>query len=87
MSKIKVIIPAYNEEKLLHTLLKKFQIQLMIIIINNSTDNTIKVATAAGATVLSENRKGYGYACLKGMEYISTRNKTRYIVFFRWRLF
>jgi hypothetical protein len=32
---------------------------------NNSTDNTIKVATAAGATVLSENRKGYGYACLK----------------------
>jgi glycosyltransferase involved in cell wall biosynthesis len=73
MSKIKVIIPAYNEEKLLHTLLKKFQIQLMIIIINNSTDNTIKVATAAGATVLSENRKGYGYACLKGMEYISTK--------------
>jgi cellulose synthase/poly-beta-1,6-N-acetylglucosamine synthase-like glycosyltransferase len=29
MSKIKVIIPAYNEEKLLHTLLKKFQIQLV----------------------------------------------------------
>jgi cellulose synthase/poly-beta-1,6-N-acetylglucosamine synthase-like glycosyltransferase len=25
MSKIKVIIPAYNEEKLLHTLLRKFQ--------------------------------------------------------------
>jgi glycosyltransferase involved in cell wall biosynthesis len=35
------------------------------------------VATAAGAT-LSENRKGYGYACLKGMEYISNQNKTRY---------
>jgi hypothetical protein len=35
------------------------------------------VATAAGATVLSEN-KGYGYACLKGMEHFEPRNKTRY---------
>jgi glycosyltransferase involved in cell wall biosynthesis len=43
----------------------------VIIINNNSTDNTIKV-TEAGA-VLSENRKGYGYACLKEMEYIRTK--------------
>jgi glycosyltransferase involved in cell wall biosynthesis len=33
MSKIKVIIPAYNEEKLLHTLLKKFQIQLVKLLL------------------------------------------------------
>jgi glycosyltransferase involved in cell wall biosynthesis len=46
MSKIKVIIPAYNEEKLLHTLLKEIpSVSEIIIISNNSTDNTIKVAT------------------------------------------
>jgi glycosyltransferase involved in cell wall biosynthesis len=75
------------KKKLLHTLLKKSNsVSEIIIISNNSTDNTIKVATAAGATVLSENRKGYGYACLKGMEYISN-SKTRYCRVFRWRLF
>jgi hypothetical protein len=47
-----------------------------------TTDNTIKVATAAGATVLSENRKGYGYACLKGMEYISNQEIKPDIVVF-----
>ena len=41
-----------------------------IIVCNNgSTDQTADVAKAAGATVLDEPRKGYGWACLKGMEY------------------
>ena len=36
----------------------------------------------AGATVLQENRKGYGYACLKGMEYVSKQeNQPNIIVF------
>ena len=38
-----------------------------VVVNNNSTDATVAVA-AAGATVLSENRKGYGYACLKGLD-------------------
>jgi glycosyltransferase involved in cell wall biosynthesis len=60
MSKIKVIIPAYNEEKAIAHVIKEIpnSVSEIIIISNNSTDNTIKVATAAGATVLSENRKG-----------------------------
>jgi hypothetical protein len=34
------------------------------------------------------NRKGYGYACLKGMEYIASQEiKPDIIVFSRWRLF
>jgi glycosyltransferase involved in cell wall biosynthesis len=70
-------------KKLLHTLLKNSNsVSEIIIISNNSTDNTIKVATAAGATVLSENRKGYGYACLKGMEYISNQEIKPDIVVF-----
>jgi glycosyltransferase involved in cell wall biosynthesis len=83
MSKIKVIIPAYNEEKAIAHVIKEIPNSVSeIIIINKSTDNTIKVATAAGATVLSENRKGYGYACLKGMEYISNQEIKPDIVVF-----
>jgi glycosyltransferase involved in cell wall biosynthesis len=84
MSKIQVIIPAYNEEKAIANVIKEIPntVSEIIVISNNSTDNTIKVATAAGATVLSENRKGYGYACLKGMEYISNQEiKPDIIVF------
>lgn len=36
---------------------------------NNSTDKTKEVAEAAGAIVLEESRKGYGWACIKGMQY------------------
>tara|TARA_R110000868_G_scaffold57045_2_gene176522 strand:- start:1116 stop:1805 length:690 start_codon:yes stop_codon:yes gene_type:complete len=73
MNHIKVIIPAYNEEKAIGNVIKEIpnSVSEIIVISNNSTDNTIEVAQNAGATVLSENRKGYGYACLKGMEYIA----------------
>jgi len=39
---------------------------------NNSTDKTEENAAKAGATVLQESRRGYGYACLKGMEYVAS---------------
>jgi glycosyltransferase involved in cell wall biosynthesis len=73
MNHIKVIIPAYNEEKAIGNVIKEIPniVSEIIVISNNSTDNTIEVAKNAGATVLSETRKGYGYACLKGMEYIA----------------
>ncbi len=42
-----------------------------VIVCNNaSTDNTACVARKGGATVVDQPRKGYGSACLKGMEYI-----------------
>ena len=84
MQIIKVIIPAYNEEKAIANVIKEIPktVNEIIVVSNNSTDNTIALATAAGATVLSENRKGYGYACLKGMEYISNQEiKPDIIVF------
>lgn len=73
MSIIKVIIPAYNEEKAIAKVIAEIpsMVDEILVISNNSTDNTEEVAKNAGATVLSENRKGYGFACLKGMEYIS----------------
>lgn len=73
MTGIKVIIPAYNEAdsiaKVIHDI--PSIVDEVIVVSNNSTDATETNAKNAGATVLSETRKGYGYACLKGMAYIA----------------
>lgn len=70
---IKVIIPAYNEEASIALVIKDIPsiVDEIIVVSNNSTDNTETNAKQAGATVLIEKQKGYGYACLKGMEYIA----------------
>ena len=70
---IKVIIPAFNEEASIGLVIAAIPdiVSEVIVVNNNSTDNTTQSAKNAGATVLSENKKGYGYACLKGMDYVS----------------
>lgn len=86
---IKVIIPAYNEQDSIVHVINDIPslVNEVIVISNNSTDNTEVNAKNAGATVLTEDRKGYGYACLKGMEYITSssiknpNNKPDIIVF------
>lgn len=68
---ISVIIPAYNEEKSIGKVVRDIPRELVahVIVVNNrSTDNTVQVAMDAGAIVLNEDRKGYGWACLKGIE-------------------
>ena len=84
MNTIKVIIPAYNEEKAIANVIKDIPsyVDEIIVISNNSTDNTVAVAQGAGATVLTENKKGYGYACLKGLDYISKLPNKPYIIVF-----
>lgn len=86
---IKVIIPAYNEQDSIVHVINDIPslVNEVIVISNNSTDNTEINARNAGATVLTEDRKGYGYACLKGMEYIASTsinnpNNKPYIVVF-----
>ena len=71
---IKVIIPAYNEEDSIAKVIRDIPtlVNEIIVVSNKSTDNTEINALKAGATVLKESRKGYGYACLKGMEYIAS---------------
>jgi glycosyltransferase involved in cell wall biosynthesis len=73
MIKIIVIIPAYNEEKSIGKVIQEIptEVSQIIVVNNNSTDSTPNVAFENGATVLFEERKGYGYACLKGLEYIA----------------
>lgn len=73
--KIKVIIPAFNEENSIAKVINDIpsSVDEVIVISNNSTDHTEKNAAKSGATVLREPKKGYGYACLKGMEYIASQ--------------
>jgi glycosyltransferase involved in cell wall biosynthesis len=73
--KIVVIIPAVNEEESIGKVvseLPKSIISDVLVCNNGSTDQTEKVALAAGATVLNEERPGYGWACLKGMEFAAS---------------
>lgn len=81
---IKVIIPAYNEQDSIANVINDIPLIVneVIVVSNNSTDATEENAKNAGATVLKESRKGYGYACLKGMEHIaSLKNKPDIVVF------
>ena len=73
-TKIKVIIPAYNEEDSITNVVNDIPniVDEIIVVSNNSTDKTEENAAKAGATVLREPRRGYGYACLKGMEHIAS---------------
>nr|WP_298989529.1 glycosyltransferase family 2 protein [uncultured Polaribacter sp.] len=75
---IKVIIPAYNEQDSIAHVVNDIPkiVDEIIVISNNSTDKTELNAKNAGATVLTETKKGYGYACLKGLDYIS-KQKTK----------
>jgi glycosyltransferase involved in cell wall biosynthesis len=82
--KIKVIIPAYNEQDAIANVINDIPalVDEIIVVSNNSTDATEKNARNTGATVLKENRKGYGYACLKGLDYVANlKDKPAIIVF------
>jgi len=81
---IKVIIPAFNEQGSIGKVIRDIPsfVEEVIVVSNGSTDETEKNAEAAGATVLMENRKGYGYACLKGMDYIAQQAEKPTIIVF-----
>lgn len=67
-----VIIPAFNEARSIALVVNDIPTNLVdeIVVVNNaSTDETVLNAETAGATVLTETRRGYGWACLKGIEY------------------
>lgn len=69
---IKVIIPAFNEERSIGKVIADIPdfVSEVIVANNGSTDKTAQVAQAAGATVVDQPIPGYGNACLKGMEYV-----------------
>lgn len=82
--RIKVIIPAFNEADSIGLVIQDIPdlVEEVIVVSNNSTDQTEENARKAGATVLSETRKGYGYACLKGMHYVAAQAEKPDIIVF-----
>jgi len=64
-----VIIPALNEAGNIHQLVHEVRAVApveVIVVDNGSTDSTAEEAKAAGAQVVIEPRRGYGYACAAG---------------------
>jgi glycosyltransferase involved in cell wall biosynthesis len=71
-----VIIPALNEAaSIAHVVRDALTVGVceVIVVDNGSSDNTSDIARNAGATVLREDRRGYGYACLAGIAYARSR--------------
>lgn len=70
--KVSVVMPAYNEEKYISTAVREFkalpEVDEIVVVDNNSTDNTRKLAEEAGAIVVTEKKQGYGYACQRGLK-------------------
>lgn len=71
------IIPALNEAEAIIGIVNGLYalrdnnghpiVHRVIVADNGSTDGTGRLALAAGATVIQERRRGYGYACMAGI--------------------
>ena len=64
-------MPAYNEGENIASAIADFKAQPtvdeIIIVNNNSSDNTKRLAQEAGAVVVDETLQGYGYACRRAL--------------------
>jgi hypothetical protein len=67
--RISVVIPCFNEEHGLRHVLEAMPdyVDEVIVVDNNSTDETSRVARELGARVIFESRKGYGHAYQSGL--------------------
>ena len=67
---VAVVIPCLNESEPIAGVVRDVLAQGVddvIVVDNGSTDDTARAAAAAGATVVSEPRAGYGRACAAGV--------------------
>ena len=69
--RVSVIIPRRNEAKPIGRVLADVPADLVnevIVVDNQSSDGATDIAARMGALVVSEARRGYGQACLTGLE-------------------
>jgi len=80
LKKITILIPCHNEETGITHVIKGVPVEQLryfgfitevIVIDNNSTDDTASVARSAGATVIHEAQKGKGNAIRTGFKAVS----------------
>jgi len=80
-----VIIPAFNEENSVGNVVRDIPAEFVdevVVVNNNSNDQTAVEAARAGAIVLDEPVQGYGRACLRGITYAQSRQQKPDIVVF-----
>ena len=73
--RISVVIPTRNEAGSIGRVLSDIPHPLVtdvVVVDAESTDGTAAIAESHGARVVSEPRRGYGRACLTGIENVST---------------
>jgi len=71
---VSIVMPCLNEEETVGTCVKKAMSWLarsgtageVVVVDNGSTDRSAEIASAAGARVIHERRRGYGQAYLRG---------------------
>jgi len=64
--KVGVVIPAHNEEASITKVIKEIPrdvVDIVVVGANLCSDRTEARAQAAGALVVNEDRRGYGWAC------------------------
>lgn len=73
--KIGVVIPALNEERSIQLVIQDIPalVDFIVVVDNGSTDLTAERAMQAGAIVLKEERRGYGYACTRGINHLAEK--------------
>ena len=72
---VDALIPALNEEDAIGPVIAGLQglgIRRIIVVDNGSDDKTAARAKAAGAEVVFESRRGYGQACLTGLDHLKS---------------
>ena len=67
---ITVIIPALNEQASISKVIEEIPdyVDQIIVVDNDSQDATREISENAGAEVVSEPKRGYGRACLSGID-------------------
>ena len=67
---VAVIIPAFNEEQSIAKVISAIPswVDDVLVVDNGSTDQTIQMARHTRAKVITEQQKGYGAACYRGIE-------------------
>jgi glycosyltransferase involved in cell wall biosynthesis len=82
---VDVIIPALDESRSLPLVLgdlPRDRVRHVLVVDNGSTDGTADVARDAGAAVIEEPRRGYGRACLSGIDWVAARSPAPDVVVF-----